>query len=1093
MRRQAPRPEAAHVIVGLAFLSSLASTAAAGHGAGITVTPLTPGSSARGLASVVVKLEDDALATYAGGLPGLPATSPRDTGAPLDLTSRASQLYLSHLGVQQEAFAANARKKLSRAEITHRYGVILGGVAMLVPEDEVDQVASLPGVVAVFRDDLLHLATDRSPQFIGLPHAAALASGPTAGGEGVVVGILDTGIWPEHPSFSDPDPLGMAYPVPPGGGLACEFGSAVPGDAPFICNNKLIGARRFMATYEASGPPLLAGEFLSARDDNGHGTHTASTAAGNGQVAASIFGIARGAIAGIAPRAHVVAYKVCGDAGCFESDSAAAVQQAIVDGVDVINFSISGGSDPYDDVVELAFLDAYAAGVFVAASAGNSGPGANTVDHRGPWVTTVAASNTDRAFVNSTHLTASNGDILDVTGASITGGIDVPKAVVMAAGDPFCIGPFAPGTFTDQIVLCRRGGIGRIRKGFNVLAGGAAGMLLYNAINQDQETDNHFLPASHLQADDGAAVLAFLAGHVGVTATMTAGARTTVQGDIIAGFSSRGGAAQMLGVSKPDVTGPGVQILAGHTPLSVSLDTGPQGELFQAIAGTSMSSPHVAGAAALLRALHPDWTPGQVKSALMTTAKTTRVFKEDEITPADAFDYGSGRIDARRAKYPFITFDVPAADYVAHRDDLWNVNYPSVYLPSMPGVMTVRRTAHDVSGTDVTWRLSARAPADVKIAFPASLFVPANGDASFDITISGRDVPLGEVRFATLFLTSKATTLRIPITFVRGEPSITMSQSCDPASFPRSGSTSCTVSFTNTSFSDANVAFFESIPFKLSVVPASVVGASLQNGKEIVFDGSLAAATPPNVSIADGGDCASPACGYLPLSLFGITPVPGMGDESIANFATPPFIYAGETYTSVGLVSNGYLVVGGGTGADVDHINQSFPDADRPNNVLAPFWTDLNPGAGGATRVGLLTDGANSWVVFDWQGVPEFNTHLTNSFQAWIGINGTQDITFAYGDLNGSGDGGLLTVGAENHPGNRGANHYFNGAGSLPTSASELVVSGAAPVAGETHVITFTLNLRMGQMPGPFVLYGQLSSDIFEGTNVVRFAGEVLP
>src|SRR5581483_6267726 len=173
--------------------------------------------------------------------------------------------------------------------------------------------------------------------------------GQAHAGEGEVVGGLDTGIWPEHPSFSDPDPLGNPYPAPPAqdANLPCQFGSDVKGDVPFACNNKLIGAYRFMNTYEQFGPPLQPGEFRSARDSEGHGTHTSSTAAGNAGVKATVFGVARGTISGIAPRAHLIMYRVCGADGCFSSDSVAAVQQAIADGVDVINFSIGGGTDPY--------------------------------------------------------------------------------------------------------------------------------------------------------------------------------------------------------------------------------------------------------------------------------------------------------------------------------------------------------------------------------------------------------------------------------------------------------------------------------------------------------------------------------------------------------------------------------------------------------------------------------------------------------------------------------------------------------------------------------------------------------------------------
>jgi subtilisin family serine protease len=173
------------------------------------------------------------------------------------------------------------------------------------------------------------------------------------------------------------------YPAPPGGPYSCNFGSPVPGDVPFTCNNKLIGAYRFMATYDLFNT-LLPGEFPSARDDNGHGTHTTATAAGNGNVAANILGTDLGVISGLAPRAHILTYKICGDIGCYSSDAVAAIEQAISDGVDVINFAMSGGSNPYSDIVELAFLRAYEEGMFVAAGAGNDGPALDTVNHRGP-------------------------------------------------------------------------------------------------------------------------------------------------------------------------------------------------------------------------------------------------------------------------------------------------------------------------------------------------------------------------------------------------------------------------------------------------------------------------------------------------------------------------------------------------------------------------------------------------------------------------------------------------------------------------------------------------------------------------------------
>lgn len=1065
-----------------------------------TATPLFPDSTisfdkSTGTVSVIVKLEGDSLAAYTGDIPGLAATSPSVTKEKkLNPNSKASQAYLKHLDQKHQEFKSAAAANVPQGQVTRDLSVILNAVAMVVPADQVSSLYALPNVEAVYADELLQVNTDNSPQFIGAPTIWSQLGGQENAGEGVIVGVLDTGIWPEHPSFADDG----SYPSPPTGPLPCAFGNTAynPNDAPFTCNNKLIGARAFLATYKAA-IGLLPDEYDSARDDNGHGTHTSSTAAGNANVDASIFGVSRGTVSGIAPRAHVIMYRVCAAQGCFGSDSAAAVQQAILDGVDVINFSISGGTNPYSDGVELAFLDAYAAGVFVAASAGNSGPAADTTSHRGPWVTTVAASTQDRAFENTVTLTGDGGASLVLAGASITAGVG-PAPVVVPA-DVQCNLPFAPGSVSGMIVVCQRGNTGRAQKGYNVLQGGAVGMILYNqAANvTDLETDNHYLPTTHIQFSQGTQVLSFISANTNVQATLTAGAKVSALGDVMASFSSRGGLGQTLGVSKPDITAPGVQILAGHSPQHVAppagVALGPQGELFQAIAGTSMSSPHIAGSAALLKALHPDWTPGQIKSALMTTA-WTQVVKEDGVTPSTAFDDGSGRVDLNKAGDPGLTFDVTAADYAVHQADLWNVNYPSIFVPSMPGTMTLQRTAHSILNFDSTWELKVRDPsaADFKITVPQNVVVPAGGNLAINIAIDASNVPVGQARMATLYMTqeggSGARTVHIPITFIRKQQAIMLSKTCAPASFAKGSNTSCTITFQNTTFNTATVNVTDQLPKQLQLVAGSVVGGS-PSGNGVVFNGTLPAAQPPDVTIAAG---PSPAGGYLPLSLFGIPPIGGMGDETIANFNVPAFTLAGETYSRVGVDSNGYLVVGGGTGADNNCCNVPiFPNTDPPNNVLAPFWSDLNPGAGGAVRIATLTDGSDTWIVVDWQGVKEFSTAKFNSFEIWIGINSdaqpAEDISYAYGPIQGNGDGGFLNVGAENRFGNRGQSYYFNGTGTLPANGTQLRVTGT-PGTPSTGMITFSAK---GVKVGPWVNYAKMTSNLFQGTSVASFAGTV--
>jgi len=1102
-------------LVALAFvLAVLAATATAGsRSGGFKATTLTPSDTIRSagkatrtakaafktrtrLVSVIVKVKVAPLVSYRGSVRGFAATNPRVTGRKLSLRAAASRRYLRYVNRKLGAFERAARRVAPRTRITHTYNLVYGGVSMLVPPSKLRQLARLRNVVSIQRDTLEHVQTDVTPQFIGAPTVWQKLGGQGSAGEGIIVGVLDTGIWPEHPSFSDPDPLGKPYAAPPpplSGTRQCEFtGGSHPGAA-FTCNNKLIGADRFMATYDAL-IGLLPGEFTTARDDNGHGSHTSSTAAGDRGVAASIFGVPRGTISGIAPRAQVMMYKVCGVQGCFSSDSAAAVQKAIQDGVNVINFSIGGGNEPYSDPVSLAFLDAYNAGVFVAASAGNSGPGADTVSHREPWTTSVAASTANRAFQNTATITA-GATSLTLTGTSLTAGVG-PAPLVSAAdapyNDPFCANGTADGAFTGKIVVCERGaGIGRVQKGFNVLQRGAVGMILYNNAPNvtDLETDNHFLPASHIQFAAGQNLLAFLSTHTGVQATLTAGVTAPQQGDVMASFSSRGGPAQPLGISKPDVTAPGVQVLAAHSPASVDIATGPQGELFQAIAGTSMSSPHVAGSAALLKALNPSWTPGQIRSALMTTAQQN-VVKEDGVTPTDAFDDGSGRIDLNKAWNPGVTFDASGADYNTFRSQLYRANYPSLFIPNMPGIVTVQRTMKSVSSSTLSLHLEAKAPHDVKITVPNSITLAPGASATFDITVDASDVPLGETRFGRIEIggIGGGNKLTFPVTLVRGTGPVPLTKTCAPASFAVNTNTTCTLAISNPQFTDTNASLTDKVPSRLKVVAGSATGGATISGNTVSWSGTVPGSTAPDVAIAPG---SSPAGGYLPLSLFGIPPVAGVDDDTITNFNAPGFTFAGETYTRIGFSSNGFAVIGGGSGADNSINNQNFPNPSRPNNVLAPFWTDLNPGAAGAMRIGTLTDGSDTWIVVDWEAVREFSLPRLNSFQIWIGVNGDanpgEDISYAYGTIQGNGDGGFLSVGAENKFGNRGQNTYYNGTGTLPSNGTQLRVTGTPGTSG-SKVITFQ---AMGNSQGTWRNCASLTADLLFGTAVSCFDGTV--
>ena len=982
--------------------------------------------------------------------------------------------------------------------IVHTYKTFNGASIVMNPEN-LGALAGVNGVEKIYLDELHQKLTDVGPEFINAQSVWAELGGQQSAGEGVVVGVIDSGIWPEHPSFSDPDPYGKAYDAPPGGPYNCDFGNVAhnPDDDPFTCNNKLIGAYVFLDTYRAI-TGLTPEEFDSARDDDGHGTHTASTAAGNAGVEATLLGVNRGIVTGVSPRSHIIAYKALGILGGYGSDLVAAIDQATLDGVDVINYSIgsSSNNDPYGDADALAFLNAYAEGVFVATSAGNSGPGANTVGSpaNAPWVTAVGASTTDRHFLSTITLTSDTAGPLVVEGASVTAGTG-PYSVVMAGGDGQCdVG--MPAVPANSIVVCDRGGFARVTKSFNAMNAGAEGMILRNLVLQGLSTDNHYIPSAHVEFDDGNDIAAYVAANTNVMATLTDGVASTVQGDVMAAFSSRGGANYLT--TRPDVTAPGVQILAGNTPLGSAQGPGgggPYGELFQSIQGTSMSSPHVAGAAALLTALHPDWTPGQIKSALMTTAIMDGVTKEDGTTPADPFDYGAGRIDLHKAAYPYLTIDATAQDYIDYKDNLWDLNHPSIFIPSMPGKMTVERTVHNLLNRNKWWSVEAHTPDDLVIDVKPWIKVPKNGDKTFDIEIDASAVPVGEIRHAQIVLRgTQSTVLHIPVTIVREQAGVTLDQECAPTTLGRHETMDCTITMTNNTFGDATVDLTNRLPKQLRLVNGTVVGANQDNNRQLSYNGVIAGQSAPDVGVAI--DPAASFAGYFSLADFGGAISIAAGDDTTHLFNVPAFEYAGVTYSQLTIGSNGYVIPGDNPSVVWPSV-ADLPDASAPGNIIAPIWTDLNPSAGGEVLINLLCAGPECWIVVEWDSVPNFGDGELNTAQVWIGYGGPEDIDFTYGpDISdGDGPGDFLIVGAQNIYGNSGGTTYAHGVGTAPSPSFpnalpgyEVDVFSTPGAPGETYTITYTAKAKRY---GHFANCAEMTSPVFAGTSTACVVGEV--
>jgi hypothetical protein len=394
------------------------------------------------------------------------------------------------------------------------------------------------------------------------------------------------------------------------------------------------------------------------------------------------------------------------------------------------------------------------------------------------------------------------------------------------------------------------------------MLGGGEAFILYNTAVTDVETDNHWIPAVHLNIAEGAAFLDFYADHGGdVTGSWPSGVASPAQGDVMASFSSRGPLGDFL---KPDVTSVGVQVLAGHSPEHIDIVGGPPGEIFQAIAGTSMSSPHSAGSSALVKQGYPGWSPGQIKSSLMTTASTD-VVKEDFVTPATPFDMGAGSIRPNLALHPGVTFDVSASDYFAAADDPLgriNLNLPSINVPVMPGRVTTTRTATNVSGTTLSWTVEVTNPEPGRITVVPSQFTLDAGESQqLTITIGGAQLAdgqyFGEIRLLVGGQGAGVNDAHLPVAFNKTPADVTLTNSCDSTNLGVGETTDCSSTVTNNTSGDATVSV------KIRSSHAEIV--SLDG--DLSFDGTLSAAEPPTVDgVVDGGT----GFGYVSLASLGV-------------------------------------------------------------------------------------------------------------------------------------------------------------------------------------------------------------------------------
>jgi len=716
--------------------------------------------------------------------------------------------HLNYLDSYQQSFLSELSRIVKNTKPLAQYRYALNAVALEMTQEQAVLLTNNPQVKKISRERIHRIETDRGPTLVGAPNVwnASIGSLPQTQGEGVVIGIIDSGVNTDHPSFAEVSGDGYTHTNPLGNGV---FIGDCAVNFPELCNNKLIGVRSYsVITRNYSDidvfPPSLP---ENGEDYGGHGSHVASTAAGNillnlpetlptaGEIVSD--GTATGftfpQVSGVAPRANIISYQVCYGGRSDQNDTYAdcpgsaillGIDDAIADGVDVINFSISGGGNPWSDTTERAFLSAQQAGIFVATSAGNSGANPSTSVKHSPWYSSVAASEHGRqnAFVKQLdNFTGGNSTPAAITGQSDSGSI---SASIVYAGDfnnpndpnndsAQCLQPFPSNTFNGQIVVCDRGEIARLEKAINAQAGGAGGFVLANVQGGDTflADDRYVIPGIQINADDGDRLKLWLASGANHTASISTGVASqnidVARVDVLGNFSSRG-PNTTISTLNPTMTAPGVDIYAAYADERYGHDghVAPAGD-FSYLSGTSMSSPHVAGAAALLRAVHPSWTPDNIRSALALTANTG-VLREDATTEADPFDMGSGRIQVDAAAQTGLIMGESFADYLAANPaaggDPRSLNLPSITDNECLGVCTWTRTF--TATKDGSWDVRGDAlNSSLNISVSPETFTLQAGESqAIEVSIDSIDADKNIYVFGQVVLTAaNSPELRLPV------------------------------------------------------------------------------------------------------------------------------------------------------------------------------------------------------------------------------------------------------------------------------------------------------------------------------------------
>lgn len=999
----------------------------------------------------IIQLEGEPAATYQGGVRGLAPTQPSVYGkSRLDVRSAEVRGYQDYLQQRQDEFAQALSNRFPQVNVERNLHLLMNGMVISHPGD-VDlkaQIESMPGVKRVFEHQLYHAQMDTSLDLINAPAAWDLiAGGPDRSGEGVKVAIIDGGIRSEHPMFQS------SGHTRPEGLPNDDYCSVID---PSFCNDKLVVARYYTPTFA-----VHPSEHISPLDFGGHGTHVAGTAVGN--VVSTTYNGVDVSLAGVAPGASLMVYKALFQtpAGTGSGSNAMlvpALEDAVADGAHVINNSWGGstGADPATSVYTPILEAAEAAGVVVVTAAGNSGPGPRTVGCPACAESGLAVANTQhgRSFASTVDAVGLEGIIAEPgSTTSITETITAPLMPVMAIDEDNALAcdPLPEGSLEGHIGMVARGVCSFEQKANNIEAAGGVAMMLWNNAPGViiMSMGGATLPSVSILQSDGVAILEALEENDGVGEASLNPISAIVNPanvDIMAASSSRGpnGDASFL---KPDIAAPGSNILSAYAP---------RGGEYNAISGTSMASPHVAGAAALIRQMNPSYDAKQIKSILMSSSAEGVRMQNGE-TLAGPFDRGAGRLDITSALSTAIAFDVP-----------------SIASVGCAVTCSFERTVTNLLDSEGEWHGTVEfATAGVYGSLSTDhIALEGEGEASFtlnvDVAYATPGWVFGQVKWTDA--SGQFSDAHMPIAIMAqrtANAQVLSTVVADAADLP-SGEAATITSRLGASGATLPVSFTMMVPEGTNVDPESIsvtsnranqIGFSIaQNQRSMTWAGTVTDQAPV-VTLNTG---AFPGTGVsltdLPFDSLAL-PCDDGCDEVVFNYPIGNFggfIYNGEQVDTIRITDNGMISVGG-PAFTMSFQNQQMPNPAAPNGVLAPFWADFDIGGsnGGAILYNLLNVGDDQWFVWEWNDVARWNQPDGDryTFSIWIKL-GTDEVYFNYPSMPSSL--GTGTVGFENIAGDVGLSLYHNGSGTAPaTGSSRLVVLRP----GETGFVEFNYDV----------------------------------